>query len=201
MNIKIPEIHVYVDTIQFGGDDLAKQLHRLIHIGEHIMKEIDDFKAKQEQNYQRISGALDDLSGDVADLNKLIKKLQDSQGTISREDQATLNQIEAAGKLLADKADAVANVHTTPVAPAVPTNLTAPTIMADSVTLSWDSSPTATGYNVFRNAVQVGTATSTSYVDTGLTAETNYSYTVSAFDAVPNESAQSSPALSVTTTA
>jgi chitodextrinase len=46
-----------------------------------------------------------------------------------------------------------------------------------------------TGYKVFRNGTQVGTPASTSFTDSGLTASTTYSYTVSAFDAAGNNSA------------
>jgi hypothetical protein len=47
---------------------------------------------------------------------------------------------------------------------------------------------------VFRDGVLVATTTTTSFVNTGLTASTTYSYTVTAFDAAGNESAESSAA-------
>jgi hypothetical protein len=49
--------------------------------------------------------------------------------------------------------------------------------------------------NIFRNGTQVGTSATT---DTGLAASTAYTYTVSAYDAALNNSAQSS-SISVTT--
>jgi hypothetical protein len=52
---------------------------------------------------------------------------------------------------------------------------------------------------VYRNGGPVGTAAATSYTDTGLTANTAYSYTVSAYDAAGNNSAQSSPPATATT--
>lgn len=55
-----------------------------------------------------------------------------------------------------------------------------------------------TGYDVYRGTTKVGSATGTTYTDTGLTAATAYSYTVRAKDAAGNVSAASS-ALSVTT--
>ncbi len=57
------------------------------------------------------------------------------------------------------------------------------------------------GYKVYRDGTPVMTVPGTSYSDTGLSASTSYNYTVSAYDnAVPaNESAQSSPPVSVTT--
>jgi hypothetical protein len=57
------------------------------------------------------------------------------------------------------------------------------------------------GYKVFRNGSQVGTATATSYTDTGLTPGTDYSYAVSANDAAGNESAQSAPPATAATMA
>lgn len=46
---------------------------------------------------------------------------------------------------------------------------------------------------------EVGTSTTTSYSDTGLSLSTEYCYTVSAYDAAGNMSAQSSPAVCTTT--
>jgi hypothetical protein len=50
------------------------------------------------------------------------------------------------------------------------------------------------GYHVNRNGVRVATTTTPSFADTGLTASTSYTYTVSAFDAAQNESANSASA-------
>jgi pullulanase len=85
--------------------------------------------------------------------------------------------------------------------PTQPTTLVASSITSTSVTLSWTASTSSAGvagYNVFRNAVKEGTSATTNYTDTGLTASTAYSYTVSAYDAAGNTSALSAP-LSVTT--
>ncbi len=72
------------------------------------------------------------------------------------------------------------------------------------INLTWNASSDDTaviGYKVFRGGVEIATVTGTSHSNTGLTPNTTYSYTVAAFDAVPNTSAQSSPAVSVTTQA
>jgi chitodextrinase len=88
------------------------------------------------------------------------------------------------------------------VAPTVPAGLTATAISTTQVNLSWTASTDhfgVTGYKVFRGGVQIATVTNaTTYVNTGLTANTAYSYTVSAFDAAGNNSAQCA-AFSVTT--
>ena len=86
-------------------------------------------------------------------------------------------------------------------APTAPTGLTAGTVTETSVALSWTASTDnvgVVGYDVYRGTTKVGSATGTTYTDTGLTAATAYSYTVRAKDAAGNVSAASS-ALSVTT--
>jgi chitodextrinase len=88
-------------------------------------------------------------------------------------------------------------------APSVPTGLSVTASSSTQINLSWTAATDnvgVTGYNVFRNATQVGTSATTSYQDTGLSAGTAYSYTVSAYDAAGNASAQSS-SVSVTTPA
>ncbi|SHL08758.1 RICIN domain-containing protein [Actinacidiphila paucisporea] len=81
-------------------------------------------------------------------------------------------------------------------APSAPSNLTA-TASGTAVSLSWNASTDnvgVTGYQVFRGGAQVGTATGTSYTDSGLGASTAYSYTVRAADAAGNLSAASNTA-------
>ena len=55
-----------------------------------------------------------------------------------------------------------------------------------------------TGYKIFRNGSQVGTSSTTSFSDTGLTASTTYTYAVSAYDAAGNNSPTSPPATATT---
>jgi acetylxylan esterase len=79
-------------------------------------------------------------------------------------------------------------------APSVPANLAASGVTSSSVSLSWSASTDnvgVAGYRVFRNGVQVGTAAGTTFTDSGLTASTQYTYKVAAFDAAGNVSAQS----------
>ncbi|MBZ0157892.1 MAG: chitobiase/beta-hexosaminidase C-terminal domain-containing protein, partial [Alphaproteobacteria bacterium] len=87
-------------------------------------------------------------------------------------------------------------------APSVPAGLQASAASPTQINLSWNPSTDdveVAGYHVYRNTALVATVTATSYSDTGLTASTTYSYTVDAFDAVPNTSAQSSPPVQATT--
>ncbi|MEV7404115.1 glycoside hydrolase family 6 protein [Streptomyces sp. NPDC091267] len=88
-------------------------------------------------------------------------------------------------------------------APTAPTGVTATAKTSSSVSLSWTASTDdtgVTGYDVYRGGTKVGSSTTTSYTDTGLTASTAYSYTVKAKDAAGNVSAASG-ALSATTSA
>ncbi|MEE4546351.1 RICIN domain-containing protein [Streptomyces sp. V4-01] len=81
-------------------------------------------------------------------------------------------------------------------APSAPSNLTA-TASSTSVALNWSASTDnvgVTGYQVFRGSTQVGTATGTSYTDSGLSASTSYAYTVKAVDAAGNVSGASNTA-------
>lgn len=95
---------------------------------------------------------------------------------------------------------------TTP--PTTPTNLTPTPISPSQINLSWTASTDdigVTGYKIYRCAgsacsptTQIATSTTNSYSNTGLTASTTYTYTVSAYDAAGNESAQSTSVSSAT---
>ena len=74
-------------------------------------------------------------------------------------------------------------------APSVPGSFNATAGSSTQVNLAWTVSSDnigVTGYKVFRNGVQIGTTTSTTYKDTGLSAGTSYTYSVSAIDAIGN---------------
>jgi len=86
-------------------------------------------------------------------------------------------------------------------APFVPTGLSATAISSSQIDLAWTASTdnvAVTGYRIYRGGTQVGTSATHSYSDTGLTASTAYSYTVSAYDAAGNNSAQSTSASATT---
>ncbi len=81
-------------------------------------------------------------------------------------------------------------------APATPTGLAVTATTATSVSLSWSASAGASGYTVYRNGIVVGTPTTTSYTDTGLSPATAYTYTVAA----NGSGSVSAPSASVTAT-
>ena len=116
----------------------------------------------------------------------------------------TVKAKDAAGNVSANSN--VVNVTTlTPnpdtQAPTIPTNLITSNITQTTVDLSWTASTDnvgVTGYEIFRGTTSIGTSATTSFTVTGLTAETNYSFTVKAKDAAGNISANST-AVSITT--
>ncbi len=87
------------------------------------------------------------------------------------------------------------------IAPSVPTALSATAVSASQIDLVWSASTdnvAVTGYRVYRDSALVGTSVSTTYSDTGLSASTLYTYTVSAIDAALNESVQSASSTATT---
>jgi Raf kinase inhibitor-like YbhB/YbcL family protein len=78
--------------------------------------------------------------------------------------------------------------------PTVPANLRSTNIQSTSISLAWNASTDnigVLGYRVFRNGTQFADVPDLTATDTGLTPDTNYSYTVLAYDANANASAQS----------
>jgi len=87
--------------------------------------------------------------------------------------------------------------------PSVPTGLAPTLITTDTIALDWSPSKDnvgVTGYNLYRDGVLLSTQPDTGFTDPNLTANTLYSYTVDAFDAAGNVSAES-PAVTVSTQA
>jgi uncharacterized repeat protein (TIGR01451 family) len=88
------------------------------------------------------------------------------------------------------------------IPPSIPDNLAVHGVSASQINLSWSASTDnvgVAGYRIYRNGSWAGNSTSTSYADTGLSGQTTYSYTVVAFDAAGNLSAQSAPVSASTT--
>ena len=115
----------------------------------------------------------------------------------------TVDAFDAAGNTSAQansvQATTFAAVDTS--APTVPTGLTATAVSHSRIDLGWTAATdnvAVTGYTVRRNGAVVATSTSTSFSDTGLAANTTYSYTVDAFDAAGNISNESTAALATT---
>ncbi|GIO86201.1 hypothetical protein J25TS5_31330 [Paenibacillus faecis] len=76
-------------------------------------------------------------------------------------------------------------------APSAPANLAASAKTDTTVTLTWTASTDnigVTGYDIYRGSFLAGSSTATSYTVTGLTANTEYRFTVKAKDAAGNVS-------------
>src|SRR5205807_10201841 len=85
-------------------------------------------------------------------------------------------------------------------APSVPGTTAATAASPTRVELSWAASTDnvgVAGYRILRDGTPIGTSATPSYADDGVAAGSTHSYTVTAYDAAGNESAQS-PAASVT---
>gem|GEM_PF-1032243 len=85
--------------------------------------------------------------------------------------------------------------------PTAPENLTATAISQSEIDLEWDASTDnvgVAGYDIYRDSVFLNTTTETFYRDSGLDAETTYSYVVHAFDDADNLSDPSNTAQATT---
>jgi chitodextrinase len=102
-----------------------------------------------------------------------------------------------------------ATVTVDATAPTVPQTLAVTSTTMSTATLTWGASSDSggsglAGYKIFRCSgtctptTQIGSPTSTSYTDTGLTASTLYTYAVAAYDNVGNTSANSNSAPATT---
>lgn len=79
--------------------------------------------------------------------------------------------------------------------PTIPASLSATASSTTQIDLSWAAATdnvAVAGYKIYRGGTLIASPTTLTYSDTGLTPSTQYCYTVSAFDAAGNESAQSS---------
>ena len=87
--------------------------------------------------------------------------------------------------------------------PSVPANLTASVASCSQINLLWSASADTggsglAGYKIYRNGIQVGTSTATSFASTGLAAATFYTFKVASYDNAGNTSAQSTAASATT---
>jgi chitodextrinase len=109
----------------------------------------------------------------------------------------TVDAVDAAGNQSSiSAAKAVTTVDT--FAPTTPSGVTTSALAQNSLSLSWAAASDDVGvdhYTVSRNGILVGTVTTPTFDDSGLSAASAYSYTVTAYDAAGNSSSSSSPLL------
>src|SRR6267378_3099509 len=116
----------------------------------------------------------------------------------------TVSALDAAGNASAQSAPLSATTPAPPdtTVPSTPTDLIGVAVSSSQINLSWTAATDnvgVTGYNVYRGGMQIATlGVVTTFQNTGLTASTNYSYTVRAFDAAGNVSGQSMAASAAT---
>jgi fibronectin type 3 domain-containing protein len=102
-----------------------------------------------------------------------------------------------------DPATATTPGPTDATPPSTPTGLIATAISSTRIDLSWDAATDdvgVTGYTVYRDGSPLTTVEGgvTSFIDATVADSTTYRYTVDAFDAAGNHSAQSDPATATT---
>ncbi len=115
----------------------------------------------------------------------------------------TVAAYDAAGNVSSQSGAASATTQAAPdtAAPTVPGSLSATAVSQTQINLAWNVSTDnvgVVGYKVFQNGSQVATTTTAGYSQTGLTAGTSYSFTVSAYDAAGNTSGVSAVANATT---
>lgn len=82
-------------------------LRNLHEMKDEIMSAISDFSDRVKESFTTIGQSVDGITSDFAQLKALIEKLQNSPGSITPEDQATLDQAETQIKGIADKLKAL----------------------------------------------------------------------------------------------
>jgi chitodextrinase len=118
---------------------------------------------------------------------------------------------DSSGNLAVSADQTLTTLSTTDTtSPLVPTSLSATAVSTSTINLTWTASTDPTvagqltsgiaGYKIYRGGIQIGTSATNSYSDTGLSASTQYTYTVSAYDIAGNNSAQSTSASATTQT-
>ncbi|SDK60921.1 Ricin-type beta-trefoil lectin domain-like [Cryobacterium psychrotolerans] len=113
----------------------------------------------------------------------------------------TIKAKDAAGNQSVSGPTAVATTDT--IAPTAPGAPVASATTGVQTTLTWAASTDnvgVTGYEIYRGTTLVGTVTSTTFTDIGLTPGTIYSYTVKAKDAAGNGSVSGATAVATTDT-
>ena len=154
-----------------------------------------DFQAGSINETSNPAASLNLASGKYTELEWCIQATTDSVNATQYEFRVTYNGTQLDTYSVTPKW----TIGTPPAppditAPTVPQNLNATTASSTQINLTWQASTDAvgvTGYRIYRGGTLLTTSVATSYADTGLTASTLYSYTVSAIDAAGNESAQS----------
>lgn len=84
------------------------------------MDAIQTYAAQANAYMATISTALDDIKTEIATLNAQVTALQTSAGTVTPEDQATIDSMQATLKTLTDKSAALDTINPPAPPPAQP---------------------------------------------------------------------------------
>ncbi|MCY9513366.1 glycoside hydrolase family 19 protein [Paenibacillus apiarius] len=117
-------------------------------------------------------------------------------------DKPAANPWETPWELIGDDPGNPGGGESDTEAPTAPSGLHASAKSSNAITLSWEAATDNIGiakYDVYRNGTFLASVTALSYADSGLQADTSYTYTVKAYDAAGNGTA--SAELSVRTDA
>lgn len=131
MTDPLAEIEQAIATHADGLKHELARLRSLLHLAtkedlqrieEKIMSVISQFVDRQNAFNDRLDTAIDGVSADVQGLKDLIAQLQNSPGTVTPEDQALLDQLEARVGTAVSKVEALDSLTPPTPPPAVPTN-------------------------------------------------------------------------------
>ena len=95
------------------------KINQILSNQENLMSQVTNWAAQEEADLTTISTTLDGIVSGVAALDVLIANFQNSPGTLSPADQASLDAIQASVKLLVTKTAAIVVAPPVPVPPAV----------------------------------------------------------------------------------
>ena len=87
-------------------DEIIHEIRKGAH---HIMSAITDFKDKVDAAFTTVNANLDNIVGDVANLNKQIQDLKAQLGSLSPADQAALDAVAAEAQAVVDRTKTVAD--------------------------------------------------------------------------------------------
>jgi len=173
-----------------------------------LMAEIDEHNAsKLVVGYSRLGAACGGVSGSGILMTLNFRTLaQNGVNSFSfANNSLCLLSEEQCNDVVGTWNSAVVTVGITPpsdtTVPSVPTGLSASAVSTSQINLSWTVSTdnvSVSGYRIYRNGTQIDTSNTNSYQATGLSAATSYSFTVAAYDAAGNVSAQSISASATT---
>jgi chitodextrinase len=146
-----------------------------------------------------IAGQTSTLSWVVANatsltVNQGVGTVTGGTAALVRPTTTTVYTLTASNNIGSTTAQTTVTVSPDTIAPTVPVNLAAAAVSASQINLAWTASTdnvAVTRYQIYRNGAGVGTTTAATYSNSGLSANTNYTYSVAAFDAAGNLSVPS----------